>query len=456
MTRLDWADIQGFVLRGYPLKAIRYFVLRVSDAAPARAFLGSLTSAANGGPRLTTAAAWTQGQPRPQTAWNIGITWPGLLALGANALPGFAFESFPAFMAGSVNRASVVGDTGDSSPATWVGGLGSGHDHVLLVLYAADLNHLDAVTGPLNALWGPGGAFVLLNTFTGNMLPNGRVHFGYRDGIAQPTIEGGTAHNIPDAQPPSPAWNFVLLDDPAATYNLPAPTELGRNGSFGVFRVLRQDVAAFERFLDANAANIDRELLAAKLCGRWRNGVPLALSPETDSPARPIPEDGLNNFDYVSSVENASTFDDRRGERCPIGAHTRRLNPRGQPVQGGGGHYHRIVRRGIPYGPPNDPVNPNDGKERGLLGFFINASIENQFEFLMSAWVNSGGFAAGLPADETDPLTGDQGAGGGFTIPQAAPAPSLNLPGFSRFVTTRGSSYCFLPSVTALRRLAAL
>ena len=28
--------------------------------------------------------------------------------------------------------------------------------------------------------------------------------------------------------------------------------------------------------------------------------------------------------------------------------------------------------------------------------------------------------------------------------------------GFSRFVTTRGSAYCFLPSLAALRYLAAL
>jgi deferrochelatase/peroxidase EfeB len=218
-------------------------------------------------------------------------------------------------------------------------------------------------------------------------------------------------HNIPDAQPSSPAWNFVLLDDPAAPCDLPARVELGHNASFGVFRALRQDVAAFVRFLDANAGTIDREVLAAKLCGRRRNGVPSVLSPDTDSPARPIPEDGLNNLDYVPSLDTASDIDDRRGEGCPIGAHTRRLNPRGQAVQGRGGHHHRIVWRGIPYGPVYDPVNLDDGQERGRLGFFINASIENQFEFLMSAWVNAGGFASGLPADETDPLRGGQSAG---------------------------------------------
>ena len=63
------------------------------------------------------------------------------------------------------------------------------------------------------------------------------------------------------------------------------PRELGLNGSFAVFKKVETDVVGFEDFLQANKDKIDPELLAAKMCGRWRNGVPLALSPDTDSPA---------------------------------------------------------------------------------------------------------------------------------------------------------------------------
>jgi hypothetical protein len=48
--------------------------------------------------------------------------------------------------------------------------------------------------------------------------------------------------------------------------------------------MIRTDVVGFENFLQSNKERIDPELLAAKMCGRWRNGVPLALSPETDKP----------------------------------------------------------------------------------------------------------------------------------------------------------------------------
>ena len=65
---------------------------------------------------------------------------------------------------------------------------------------------------------------------------------------------------------------------------MPEPRELGLNGSFAVFKMIQTDVVGFENFLQSHKDKIDPELLAAKMCGRWRNGTPLELSPETDSP----------------------------------------------------------------------------------------------------------------------------------------------------------------------------
>ena len=79
--------------------------------------------------------------------------------------------------------------------------------------------------------------------------------------------------------------------------------------------------------------------------------------------------------------------------RCPVGAHIRRVNPRDQPVQGQGTTWRQQQcspddPSWMPYGPVYDPTKPYDGIERGLLGYFINASIENQYEFVLSHWVN--------------------------------------------------------------------
>jgi deferrochelatase/peroxidase EfeB len=223
--------------------------------------------------------------------------------------------------------------------------------------------------------------------------------------------------------------------------------------------MIRTDVVGFESFLQSNKDKIDPELLAAKMCGRWRNGVPLALSPDSDSPESGLPPEQLNNFEYV----NADGSGDPRGLRCPVGAHMRRINPRGQPVTGqgqpgGSNNTHRLIRRGLPYGPVYDPKQPYDGIERGLLGYFINSSIENQYEFVLGHWVNDSEFAGSvrLSPKSKDPMIGTQDpAESIFVIPQSNGAP-IKVTGFSSFVTTRAAAYCFLPSVTAIKFIARL
>ncbi|MGC2502481.1 MAG: hypothetical protein WA400_10185, partial [Silvibacterium sp.] len=64
----------------------------------------------------------------------------------------------------------------------------------------------------------------------------------------------------------------------------------------------------------------------------------------------------------------------------------------------------------MPYGPIYDPTKPYDGVERGLLGCFINTSIENQFEFVLRHWVNDAEFAGAvrLNPKSKDPMVGTQ------------------------------------------------
>jgi deferrochelatase/peroxidase EfeB len=270
-------------------------------------------------------------------------------------------------------------------------------------------------------------------------------------------VENGLPPLLPDVLPKAPTGEFLLGYPSQFTdfsYTKPAPDALGVNGSFVAFRILSQDCHAFEEFLKRSAAatGMDAELIAAKLCGRWRNGVPLALAP--DDPNAPVPLEKYNSFDYVPTDTVPDAVDDRHGYRCPIGSHMRRMNPRNSAVAGGGGLKRRIIRRGLPYGPPYDPSNPNDGIDRGLLGVFIGASLKDQFEFLMSDWANKGTFAPGL-GDARDPIIGDNsGEGATFMIPrQGQKSVPLSL---SRFVTTRGGAYCFLPSATAVRYISSL
>jgi deferrochelatase/peroxidase EfeB len=480
---LDLGDIQGFILRGYKMPMVRHFLLTVGVPAAARKMLGRFVNGnETDAPQITTAEDWHVGfepgpgdnladapRRKPDYCLNLGITWSGLIALEIKErVPTLSFKSFGAFIAGAAERAKLVGDTGESDPQHWIGGFGRGGDHVLLTLHAMSPEAMTRYSDRLVALFAEGGAFreiwradgmALMEVRDGEPVPTFKVHFGYTDGISMTTIRGGPERYPPDHQQPCEPWLFVLRDE-AENYFVPEPRELGLNGSFAVFKIIKTDVVKFENYLQSNKDKIDPELLAAKICGRWRNGVPLMLSPETDSPSGGIPPEQLNNFDYV----NADGSGDPKGLRCPVGAHMRRINPRGQPVTGqgqpgGSNNTHRLIRRGLPYGPAYDPTLPDDGIERGLLGYFINSSIENQYEFVLGNWVNDSEFAGAvrLHPKSKDPLIGTQDpAESIFVIPQANGAPPIKLTGFSSFVTTRAAAYCFLPSVTAIKLIAGL
>ena len=482
-TTLELGDIQGFIVRGYRMPMVRHFLLTVGEPAAARKLLGRLVNGdESDAPQITTAEEWHVGfapgpgdnaaeapRHKPDYCLNVGITWPGMVALEVqDRVPDLSFKSFGAFKEGAAARAKRVGDTGRSAPENWVGGFGKGNDQVLVTLHAISPDAMTSYTDRLTALFAEGNAFreiwrtdgmALMEIQDGKHVFTSKVPFGYTDGVSMTTIRGGPEHYPPDHQQPCEPWLFVLQEH-AENYFVPEPRELGLNGSFAVFKKIETDVVGFEDFLQSNKDTIDPELLAAKMCGRWRNGVPLVLSPDTDSPQGGIPLDQLNNFEYV----NADGSGDPKGLRCPVGAHMRRINPRGQPVAGqglpgGSNNTHRLIRRGLPYGPTYDPAQPYDGIERGLLGYFINSSIENQYEFVLSEWVNDAAFAGSvrLNPKTKDPMIGTQDpAESIFVIPQASGAPPIKVTGLSTFVTTKAAAYCFLPSITAMKFIANL
>ena len=442
---LDLSDVQGLVVRGYTMPNARHLVLRVDSAADARGFLGSLVDGTPDRPQVTTAVPWTQ---KPDCCLNLSLTPAGLRALG---VPAESMTTFPEdFLQGAAARAEIVGDVGPSDPSQWRPVFTDPGFHLLLSLFASSPQALERAT--LDLLAGSAPGLTELDRLDAALLPARVDHFGYVDGISQPTIDQAPPTGPPDSLPTSPTGAFLLGHPSQFTgfsYPVPAPDALGRNGSFAAFRMLAQDVDAFSEMLAEQSAvtGLSEEYLAAKLCGRWRNGTPLVLASGTDRPA-PLAMEALNDFDYVGD------FADERGERCPLGSHIRRMYPRGSEVAGGGPHKRRIVRRGLTYGPPHDPHRPRDGQERGVLGLFIGVSLTDQFEFLMAEWAGDGLFAPGLGRSQDPFLATRDGAVNSFRLP--VPGGRTELTGLPRVVTTRGGAYCFIPSVTAIRHLATL
>ncbi len=452
-VRLDLGDIQGNILQGYGFPYCRYLVVRVDEPVSAarwlRTIAGRTADGANG-LRIETAERWASGT-KPTACLNVGITAAGLRVLGVPdaSVNGLA----PEFVRGVQDSSSKIGDTGASAPSHWRYGLADArHVHMVVSINARTTDARDDMTTRVAAA--PG--LAIIGSLDAAAFAGGLVHFGYVDGIAQPRFVGYHGPDDRDDDQPMTSVGAVLLGFESSfeglTWALPTPAVLGRNGAYDAFRLLDQDVVGFSDYLDDQAAmlvaqapdvftdtNHARDVMLAKMLGRWPDGSPVATWPDGPAPGGHGGRDGdLNRFDFA---------DDEPGARCPIGSHIRRSNPRSAHiVQRNAAHVRRLVRRGMPYGPQD--VAP-DGVPRGLAGNFLCSSLGAQFEAIMYDWVNLGLLDPRITG-LNDPLIGNNDPRHS-RFDFAYRDRSFSLAGFPRFVTTAGSAYLFLPSLSALR-----
>ncbi|MFG2177377.1 Dyp-type peroxidase [Streptomyces abikoensis] len=431
-------DVQSGALRPRPVPYEGKFVfLRVDDRHAGRALLRRLLPVTAGGlPDVDPS----------QDAWvAVAFTYEGLRALG---VPQESLDSFPrAFREGMAARAELIGDVGESAPAQWEAPFGTGDIHIALSALSSDTAQLDKELERARVAYEDTPGVQVIWQQDVRQLPTGRTTFGFRDGISHPNIEGVGLPGSNPQEAPIKAGEFILgyPDETGNPPPMPQPDVLGRNGTYAAVRKIHTNVAAWRRYLRANSSSAEAEaLLAAKMVGRWPSGAPLTLTPEHDDPELAADPHRVNNFLYREN--------DDRGYRCPAGAHIRRTNPRDATIIGDA-RMHRLIRRGTTYGPPlPEGVLEDDGAERGLIGVFIGAHLERQFEFVKAEWVNDGNFI-GYPG-EKDPVAGHHGGTGSVTLPEKPVRRRLqNLPSF---VVTRGGEYCFVPGLRALRWLAEL
>jgi deferrochelatase/peroxidase EfeB len=230
----------------------------------------------------------------------------------------------------------------------------------------------------------------LLETQDFGAQPGDLNPLGYRDSIGQPAIEGSGVEPLPGQGRPIKAGELILgyPGEGGAPLPMPGPDALGRNGTFVGPRKYQSRVGAFNRFLRANAeTDEERELLAAKLFGRWRSGAPLTLAPTQDDPALGADPSRNNDFTYAGDPDS---------RQVPLGSHMRRMNPRDTKLAVlTDVNVHRIIRRSTTFGAPYDPdavTEQDDEVARGLYFIFMSAKAMATLEFLQREWVNDGNF----------------------------------------------------------------
>jgi Dyp-type peroxidase family len=451
---VDTSDLQGMVLgniAGYRL--VRHLIFSAPDAAALRRFVqGIRPLILFGTNKPTTAHGWVA---------NISFASRAIKAL----LPAETYAKLESAYRDPPD-ADRIGDVGASAPANWWEKQFKGGDVSCFAhLHAVGEEQLEAGTAEILDEAKAAGLTELVPRVSGGRLdgaflglgPAGkgaRLHFGYVDGLSNSKVSWDGA---PSPERPVDFRSVVIgyYDDrfPCAPARDPAAAAV-RDSSYLVFRWIYQDVAAFESFLTARAPALfpgeppasARERLAAKIMGRWRDGTPLCVS--ADAPAPDRCEEG---FAYG---------EDLQGLACPVSSHIRVMNPRDQHLSGMAATtgVPQIVRRGMPYGPELEG-EADDGKDRGILGLFVCASIREQF-MRLAAWGQRNNFSEVFPAHgrDQDALIGNRaipGATRQFRIPPGPAGGGVadNLPDFIR---TKATQYLLMPNGATLTRLFPL
>ena len=435
---LEFEDIQHFLIHRSPARAARYEFLTFREPAAGRAWLRAMTE------KVTTAAAVLSGQL--DTRWvTVALSWNGIRALG---LDDHSLASFPEeFRQGMATRAEVLGMTGANHPEHWRGGLAGADLHAIVILFARDVPERERCRVEHEKFLSQCQGVEVLSSLDLEAIPPfdyAHEHFGYRDRLSQPAIEGTGEEPMPGSGPAIKAGEFFLgyPDEEGLSAEGPKPEILLRNGSYLAYLMMEEHVGAFRDFLRQHGETQDeQELVAAKLMGRWRSGAPLVLSPENDDPKLAGDYQRTNDFDYGKM--------DPHGYACPLGSHIRRMNPRDTAANM---NRRKMIRRGGTYGPPLPEGAPEDGQERGIAAFVGCASLVRQFEFAMNVWANDPNFHE--LGNERDPIVGTQDGSFDVTIPKRPIRKKIK--GLPAFTTIRGGAYFFLPGIKALRYLASL
>lgn len=492
LSNADYRDMQGLLRYGYGrLTEASFLLLRINDAVASGRWLETAP--------VTTAE---EQNPPPVKALQVALTYEGLRKLGLPEaqLSGFSAE-FISGMCGDKNRSRRLGDVGESSPEYWQWGGTSSLPDLVAMIYAQPGMLLDWQRTIEDGLRQSG--FEVLRCLSSTDM-GGVEAFGFIDGVSQPKIDWERHRSVTGDklfyENETMLGEFVLgypneygrytgrptissnaAGDLPVAENLQGVKDLGRNGTYLVFRQIEQNVRGFWQFIDEQVGGdaSKRQALAEKMVGRQMSGDPLLATT-----IRKIVGVGPDSNDIQ---RNQFTFDDdMNGVRCPFGAHVRRANPRNAdyPADTNGlvsrfirllgfgkrsiqedivasTRFHRLIRRGREYGiklTPEQRLQPQVPGEApsGLHFVCLNANIARQFEFVQSAWLMSGKFG-GL-TNESDPLLGNREAVAGcpvdlFSLP-ADGGVRKQVQNMPRFTTVRGGAYFFLPGVRALRYLS--
>ena len=527
----DWPKVQGLVLEDYGLthhhryNKIAYFMCRIKNIKAFKQTLGKCLTGKLPGFTFGDVFFKDNRLTRLPPLINIGLTAPGLIKLfgeeddvSAQVFEAYLKSTFLAYYEGAHARAELqLGDIMKLWNKSFVPD-GEKQIHIVLsVYYCGGKGQTDILPTPetereLDVLFKPlkkGLKFLKINYNKNKMrgphngmytneLDIRKEHFGFKDSISQPWINGAPRPKFSTKHDKVMPWTLLLRDEYKAMYSLDAGQcdtaaylglphlgnkskqhinarirQVMENGSFGAFRILEKDVPLFRKYLKmaSSLSGKTPSWIASRMIGRWYNGTPIAISPDEPNIVYDLIDDYLDpekrkllSVNDRKQIEMLNFFPfNSDGLNCPQGSHIRRNNPR-NTIIGGRIDLRRLIRRYGHYGSNYDAFQPESAEEkRGLIGFFICTDLFQQFEHVHRQWMNDGRFTA-LNIAEKDPIYSNnpmfedmvknKQPGGMFTVNEEPK--NMTFREIPRFVTPRAGVYVFFPSREGLKALAGI
>jgi hypothetical protein len=201
---LQFDDIQHILLTRAPALTGRYEFLSFQDG-PGRAWLSAIKE------KVHSAAAMRASVEADKRWVTVAFTWNGLRALGLDEA---SLASFPEeFKQGMAARAEALGDVGANAPEHWVGGLADPKLHAIAILFARDSTEHARCVSEHEKLVAACPGVEILSVLDLKAVPPfdyAHDHFGYRDRLSQPVIEGTASCRRPAPERRSSQANSSL------------------------------------------------------------------------------------------------------------------------------------------------------------------------------------------------------------------------------------------------------
>lgn len=434
---LNVENIQGDILIGMRKQVELFFFFSINNPSSFKSKLRNTLLS-----QITTTLELLSVSTQPVVSLNIAFSQAGLTKLGkTDNLRDALFSN------GQQSDANNLGDPGTTN---WVNAFLGKKIHGVFLIASDTSNSISTEVSAIESLFGSD--ITKQYSLQGNIRPPpfaGHEMFGYLDGVSQPAVSGFNFNPAPGQQVIAPG--VILTGNDGDTRGGLRPSWT-KDGSFLVFRQLKQLVPEFNKFLSDNAPTVNGltraqsiDLLGARMVGRWKSGAPVDLSPLVDNPSLGSDPNRNNNFDFAHSGSDLSSDQ----SRCPFSAHIRKSRPRADLDSS----LNAIMRAGIPYGPEVSSAetssNTSGSTERGLAFVCYQSQIDQGFQFIQSVWENNEAFPPGKNIDPgVDPINGAKGGSSRTATGLSAADTTKKITMNKDFVVSRGGEYFFAPSIS--------